>query len=470
MRNQIFKIIGWSLVLIIAIAFLVFAVKTPTNESHHEDEIEFCDHQGKDCGPKNSHQVDTSSSNNRLESENLKLSRPHKPLNRSTKQLRQVLLLHRHGDRTPIDLNDGDPLKNKDLWWFYGRGQLTNVGKKRLFRLGQIYRERYNDLFSGSVNKNYVVSRASGSFRCIESSEVFLASFLALNVMNSSDSKDLIWDSPNTNPLAGLWQPARVQSVPVEIDGMLAESAVCKNLDDEYNDVINNRPEVKQINLDYQHEAKVLKELMGYKMTHFYEWFWASSTMLVERTNFPTEFNPELEKIYLRVVEAGNKAFTAYQSTLNSRTYRVGLLLQDMIQHMKETRAITEGLESQNPYEVKKFIHYSSHDVNIVAFLGVLDAWKDFTNRPGYASNIVIELYQDVQDWYVRIFYMPEVSLTGDSKIHEIHLRQCSDNQSRCSLDKFEELMKQYIISSWMSWMERCGNSLNDINPYTRGR
>lgn len=387
----------------------------------------------------------------------------------SEPQLKQVLLIHRHGDRTPVQLFENDNLRNESFWAFNGYGQLTNKGKKRLYLLGQLVRKRYDQFLSTSVNKNQRISRSSGVLRCIESAQVFLASFLALDLKNSSDSLYLKWADDSTIPLSSLWQPANIQSVPPEIDGMLAESAVCNNLNREYTK-INNSAEVNRIFSEYSKEREILRSLLGYDMDYFYEWFWAGSQMEVEKTYFPDKIRPELNAIYERVTMAGNEAFTAYQSTLLSRRLRIGLLISDMLNHMKEIRNAQP--DSRDPFKYKKFVHYAAHDLNIVGLLSIFDSWHRFNFRPDYCSNISIELFDDNGKWFVRIFYMPKVSMddNGISERYELNLRGCRDNNdNRCSLDKFETLMKPYLIDSWKSWMEECGNSFVGFNPYSNG-
>lgn len=375
--------------------------------------------------------------------------------------LRQVLFLHRHGDRTPIQFPSEDKLAKEPFWAFNGYGQLTNRGKARLHLLGQIIRGRYDLFMKGSVNKNNRISRSSGSLRCIESAQVFLSSFLSLNSTRSPDAKELIWDKSD-DVLSQIWQPASIQSVPTEIDGMLAEGAVCKALTDEYANVIEKSKLVQDLYKDYKLEADVIKIAYNFDVDAFYKWFWGSSQIEVERSYFPDKMDPRILAIYDRMQEAGNKALTAYQSTLTSKRLRSGLLINDMVQNMK--------LYTQDPANTKKFVHYSAHDLTLIVILGMLGEWERFGSRPDYASNIAIELHQDTVDkvWFVRVFYMPRVPAIPI----ELNLVKCtkSDAQGRCRLDEFESLMKQYMIPDWQSWMSECQNDLTKINPYTVGR
>lgn len=381
--------------------------------------------------------------------------------------LRQVLIVHRHGDRTPIVFPPKDALANEPFWTFHGLGQLTNKGKARLHLLGKLVRARYDNFMSGSVNKNSRVSRASGSLRCIESAESFLSGFLGLDWPNSSDSERLVWDKRSSVPLAGLWQPAAIQSLPAAMDGMLNEGAKCKRLEQEYEQVIDKTDFVRSIFDKYAHERQVIDEVSGDKLYNYWQWFWSGSLIEVERSYFPEKMPAEIVSIYDRVQEASNMAMTAYQSTVTSKRLRAGLLMGDMVRQMTKMR--DEIAQSGVAAKAKKFMHYSGHDMTLVVLLGMLDQWKNFAYRPDYAANLNIELHEDsaaegAERWYVRLFYMPHVP----SKPVELHLDQCEHN-GRCTLDMFQELMSIYSIGSWQDWMRECGNDFAALNPYADG-
>lgn len=383
--------------------------------------------------------------------------------------LKQVLFIHRHGDRTPIQFPVQDPLRNDPIWDFYGGGQITNRGKARLHLLGQMIRDRYDKFLNGSVNKNIRISRSSGSLRCLESAQVFLASFMGLgDPERHFDANKLIWNS--SQPLARLWQPVNIQSMPAKMDALLAESAVCDKLESEYTDNINRGPEARQLFKDYAEEAELLRRLLGYKMEHFREFFWASSQIEVEKSNFPDRVNPELVAAFPRIEEAGHKAMSLYQSTLITRRLRCGLLINHMIKQMKDMKANGDKPLEPLKSDLKPFVHYSAHDLNLVVLLGIWDNWQRFQRRPDYASNMLLELHRDKKEneWFVKILYMPRVP----HELIELHIPACESGhpKSRCTLEKFEEIMQIYSVVSWQKWMGECNNSYDSLDPYEPGQ
>ncbi len=72
----------------------------------------------------------------------------HKLRNGHDLLLVQVLI--RHGDRTPISLEPANPYDRTDF--FEGLGELTNVGKARIFKYGQVLAKRY-EIYFGKLFK-----------------------------------------------------------------------------------------------------------------------------------------------------------------------------------------------------------------------------------------------------------------------------------------------------------------------------
>lgn len=378
----------------------------------------------------------------------------------SLSSLRQVAIVHRHGDRTPLDFAPRDPFQNESFWSIHGQGQLTNRGKERLFVLGKIMRDRYNQFLKRSVNKNMRISRASGSVRCIESAQIFLSSFLALNLDNSSDSTNLIWGQKDEKyRLGSIWQPASVLTTSASIDGMLAESAECNKLEEEY-ETYEYSEQAKNILIKYKDVVDVLRDNYGFVIDRFYKWFWASSFIEIERSYFPNRMPKPILDIYDRLQAASYESFVLYQSTLISKRLRVGLLLNDIITHM-EDKANNDKLDDKQV----KLLHYSAHDMTLITLLGTLDSYQASVGRPDYASNLIFELHKNVtnKEWFTKVFYMPTVP----GQLLELNLNSCKKSESgKCILESFSSWLDKYRVRSWINWMTECKNDLTKINPY----
>jgi NADPH-dependent 7-cyano-7-deazaguanine reductase QueF-like protein len=373
--------------------------------------------------------------------------------------LKQVLLMHRHGDRTPINLPaQKDNLNGEHFWTLHGLGQLTNRGKERVYALGKIIRQRYDHFLGSSSNKSFRKSRASGAMRCIESAQVFLASFLAPGADNSEDGQRLVWGwQLSDRTISKLWQPASVTTLAAKYDGMLNEASECKALAAEY-EALDESEEAKLIQQEFKHEREVLEREYGLEFDHFDKWAWASSLLEIEHSYFGQKMKPAVLAVHERVQLAGNRAMALFQTRLKMRRARVGLLINDIIKNMDDMRRSSESIFN------KRFVHYSAHDMNLVFMLGALDNIDSMKYRPDYASNIIFELHEDNGEWFVKLFYTSHVP----SRPIELHMEACERGHElkRCTLDKFTKLMEKYRVSSWWDWMQECGNPVEGMDPY----
>ena len=64
-----------------------------------------------------------------------------------------------------MSIYPNDPYK--EAFWPEGLSQLTDIGKKRMFELGQYLRNRYSDYLTDNIKE--VKALSSGKDRCIES-------------------------------------------------------------------------------------------------------------------------------------------------------------------------------------------------------------------------------------------------------------------------------------------------------------
>ena len=92
----------------------------------------------------------------------------------STRDLISLVIIHRHGDRTPYSFYTNDPYQDPK-YWPVGVGQLTSQGKQRMYDFGRKLRTRYHAYLSQNPREAHIQS--SSKDRCIESA-FYLASGL----------------------------------------------------------------------------------------------------------------------------------------------------------------------------------------------------------------------------------------------------------------------------------------------------
>ena len=82
-------------------------------------------------------------------------------------------------------------------------------------------------------------------------------------------------------------------------------------------------------------------------------------------------------------------------------------------------RKVVDGMldkaSEQSPSQRKIFL-YSGHELNIVAVLQTLNVWKP--HIPSYSSAIIIELYEDLRSYYVKV---SSVSPAQPAEMQNLH-------------------------------------------------
>ena len=137
--------------------------------------------------------------------------------------LKQVHLLFRHGERTPIDPYPNDPYKNYP--WPGGLGQLTTEGMRRHHQLGQWLRSRYTGWLSDTYDMRDVVIRSTDVDRTLMSAQANLAGLFP-------PTGDQVWDTNIP------WQPIPVHTVPQSQDYLLSSHAKCPRFDKLQDDIL----------------------------------------------------------------------------------------------------------------------------------------------------------------------------------------------------------------------------------------
>ena len=93
--------------------------------------------------------------------------------------LKLLQIVHRHGDRSPIDFKHNDPYKSSDHWT-EGIGELTTEGKYRMYKRGQFIRQEYDSFLGDKHSPREVYVRSSLTDRCIESVSCLLSGAYSL--------------------------------------------------------------------------------------------------------------------------------------------------------------------------------------------------------------------------------------------------------------------------------------------------
>ena len=183
--------------------------------------------------------------------------------------LRQVHLLFRHGDRTPISAYPNDPWANYS--WPGGWGQLTSRGMTRHFQLGQWLRQRYAGFLSDQYSREEIVIRSTDTDRTLMSALSNLAGLFPP-------------DSEQTWNPSLAWQPIPVHTVPQSEDYLLSSHADCPRFT-ELQEEIEKGEWMQRIYKNNQQLFEFISEKSGTHITDIVKLDYIYDSLLIESEN-----------------------------------------------------------------------------------------------------------------------------------------------------------------------------------------
>ncbi|KAG5881015.1 hypothetical protein JTB14_016753 [Gonioctena quinquepunctata] len=132
-------------------------------------------------------------------------------------ELKALIVIFRHGDRTPIQPYPTDPYRNSS-YWPVDFGQLTNTGKIQHLELGKWLRKRYDGFLPPLYSEKDIYVRSTDVDRSLMSAESNLAGLYP-------PVSHQVWDDEIK------WQPIPVHSEPQQEDVLLAAKKPCPKYD-----------------------------------------------------------------------------------------------------------------------------------------------------------------------------------------------------------------------------------------------
>ncbi|XP_043492402.1 venom acid phosphatase Acph-1-like [Polistes fuscatus] len=335
-------------------------------------------------------------------------------------ELKLLNVIFRHGDRTPDDsLGEkypNDPYLN---YTFYptGKGQLTNNGKVRVFKLGEFLRKRYDDYLGTTYIPKTIEAQSSDYDRTKASLQLVLAGLFPTKGIQT-------W-----NPKL-MWQPIPAKYIP-RIDDNLFLSYECPRYLYEYSKVLESS-EYKKESERYKDLGIELVKYTGQNITtplyfiHLYGTFMVQSNIGLPLPAWTKPLFPNG-----RLFDATFFDIKVQNYNTSLRKIYGGAMLKEFIKNM--IGRVNGTLEK----ETKLFL-YSGHEINIINLLYSLNVFKP--HMPEYASSIFMELLYNEGIYYVRILYY--LGIPAELKI--LQLPGCEDP---CPLDKFFQLTIDEIPS-----------------------
>ncbi|XP_029866245.1 prostatic acid phosphatase isoform X3 [Aquila chrysaetos chrysaetos] len=319
------------------------------------------------------------------------------------RELKFVVVVFRHGDRTPV-VNFPTDL-HKESEWPQGFGQLTKTGMQQLFELGQYTRERYSNFLNSTYNRQEFYIQSTDYDRTIMSAQSYLSGLFP-------PTSSQIW-----NPEL-LWQP-----IPVHI--------LQKTTDRRLHFPLPDCPLFDELQNETQTSSEFQNRIQPYMGIHNYTLpVWATKDVIDK-----LEKLAELSLLSL---------FGLYKTEEKSRL-QGGVLVNVILNSIKQ---------AANSSKQRKMEVYSAHDTTVGALQIALNIFNG--KLPPYAACQFFELYQESSGRYsIEMHYRNDSSKDP----YLLTLPGCT---SSCPLEKFAELVSPVITENWS---KECGkkDKMKDI-------
>ncbi|XP_013806188.2 prostatic acid phosphatase [Apteryx mantelli] len=346
------------------------------------------------------------------------------------RELKFVVVIFRHGDRTPV-VNFPTDL-HKESEWPQGFGQLTKTGMQQLYELGQYIRQRYSNFLNSTYHRQEFYIQSTDYDRTIMSAQSCLSGLFPPT------------SSQTWNPELP-WQPIPVHIVPKSSDRRLHFPLHdCPRFDELQNETQTSSEFQNRIQpyMDFLQTMAVntglelnnLKILDNFKLWNTYDTLYCEGIHNYTRPVWATK--DVMDKMEKLAELSLLSLFGLYKTEEKSRL-QGGVLVNTILKSIKQ---------AANSSRERKMEVYSAHDTTVGALQIALNIFNG--KLPPYAACQFFELYQESSGRYsIEMHYRNDTSKDP----YLLSLPGCT---SSCPLEKFTELVSPMIAENWS---KECG-------------
>ncbi|XP_055603908.1 lysosomal acid phosphatase-like [Uranotaenia lowii] len=340
--------------------------------------------------------------------------------------LRMVILMFRHGGRSPISSYPNDPYLNYP--WVSGFGALQPVGTQQTYQLGKNLRERYESLIpsDGYYTTQKITATSSSVERAIMSAQSVLAAFLK--------------PSGNAIDISIRWQPVPIFTIPTNDDYILQQTRPCNKYNQELGRLMVSPPaEYQSFFAELAQEYDYLSKNTGSTINSWMSVLGIYDTLIAEdRSGLKL---PEwTSRVFPEKAEKGmGGAFRMMSGTPTMKLLKGGATFTEFLKLMKAKKSKTMSPD-------RSIFIYSGHDLTQVALMDSMGMLDQTTDRPEYASTVAFELHENSYlpgDLEVRMVYFKNWTVKVPQSLT---IPGCP---SPCAVSKLEESMRAIILDNY---------------------
>lgn len=352
-------------------------------------------------------------------------------------ELELVQLVFRHGDRTPTKSELYKKVAYNPIYNKLGYGQLTEAGKIREFRLGEILKKRYGAFLGDHHEYGNVYAYSSDIDRTKMSLQLVLGGLYPPRL--TEDGRLHLY------PIPTHYVPLILDNLlfPMLCPAYMKEYIKTKASSSSVRATISENKKFFQYLANYTGSDMVLDPLLStYKLHHFLK---TQESMNITLPEWATK-DVKRKLNSLVKLEYDIQSHNTLMKRLNG-----GFLVKEFIKNM-------DAKKTENS---PKLCVYSGHELNVAAFAKAHDLAKPET--PLYGSAIIVEKLRNcIGKQFVRMLHWSGV----DEKLATYTIPKCGEI---CPYEKYVKLMKRVIPSDEESDCLWNNVSLEKLRRYYSG-
>ncbi|XP_076234505.1 venom acid phosphatase Acph-1 isoform X2 [Calliopsis andreniformis] len=341
-------------------------------------------------------------------------------------ELRLIQTVFRHGNRNPTEATTyypNDPYINM-TYEPEGLGGLTNTGKMSAYKLGEYFRERYNQFLGPFYSSESIWFYADQMERVIMTGELVAAGMYPPYGQQK-------WN-PNLN-----WQPIPIWSPP---NNYLYNGMFCKNTQKWRAEVEKSDEEVIKFEKENRDIYEYLSQHTGGNITQ-------RKTFSLRQVLYAQKDIGLKLPAWTKSVFPNGKLdeLAVYDIIIRTRTTKLkqllgGIWMREWLKH------VDNYLHKKN---MQKAFMYAAHELTIAYILVALDNF-DY-KIPSYSSTLIFELHEENNQHFIQILYK------NDNNIQVLKIPGCDEKM--CLLDTFKNIVTSMLPEDLTSL---CGDSNED--------